>query len=78
MHKVIKYFTDSMDGGHPYHIGDAFPCEGVEVSEERIKELSSANNKRGVALIKAGNATPKVADAPKKGTKNGSSKSAKK
>lgn len=75
-YKVTKYFTDLTDGGHPYHVGDAFPREGVEVSEDRIKELSSANNKRGIALIKA--ASPKNADAPKKGTKDGSSKSAKK
>ena len=46
MYKVIAYFTDLQDNGHPYHIGDAFPRKGVNVSKERLDELSSGRNKR--------------------------------
>ena len=52
MYKVIKFFTDLQDNKHPYHEGETFPREGVEVTPERLKELSSKKNKRGVALIK--------------------------
>ena len=52
MYKVIAFFTDLQDGNHPYNAGDDFPREGLEVSDERIAELSSANNKRHRILIK--------------------------
>ena len=51
MYRVIDYFTDLQDNGHAYNVGDIFPREGVEVSAERLEELSSVNNKRGKALI---------------------------
>lgn len=51
MYKVVKYFTDLKDGNHPYQVGDVFPRPGLEVSEERIKQLSSANNLQGAPLI---------------------------
>lgn len=51
MYRVLGYFTDRLDNHHPYNVGDIFPREGLEVSEDRIKELSSRNNKRGVKLI---------------------------
>ena len=51
MYKVIAYFTDLQDNGHPYHIGDAFPRKGVNVSKERLDELSSGRNKRKKPLI---------------------------
>lgn len=51
MYKVIAYFTDLQDNGHPYHIGDAFPRKGVNVSKERLDELSSERNKRKKPLI---------------------------
>lgn len=50
-YKVIKYFTDLQDNNHAYHAGDEFPREGLEVSEERIKELSTKKNRRKTALI---------------------------
>lgn len=53
MYRVIAYFTDIQDGGHAYNVGDIFPREGVTVSDERLKELSGAENKRGIALIEA-------------------------
>lgn len=51
MYKVVKFFTDLQDNKHPYNVGDVFPREGVEVSEDRLKELSTDKNKRGVVLI---------------------------
>lgn len=58
MYKVIKYFTDLQDNSHAYHVGDSFPHNGMEVSEERLKELSTTKNKRGIPLIE------KVEDFP--------------
>lgn len=51
MHKVIKYFTDLQDKNHPYNVGDTFPREGIEVTEERLAELAGSGNKQGVPLI---------------------------
>lgn len=51
MFKAIRYFEDLQDNGHPYHAGDAYPREGLEVTEERIAELASANNKQLKPLI---------------------------
>ena len=51
-YKVIKYFTDLKDNGHRYKEGDAYPREGVEVSEKRIAELSGSNNRQKTPLIK--------------------------
>lgn len=49
---VIKPFTDLQDNKHVYRAGDVFPRPGYKVSEERLKALSTAENKRKVALIK--------------------------
>ena len=51
MYEVIVYFEDLQDGGHPYNIGDAYPRKGLEVSEDRIRELSTSNNARRKPLI---------------------------
>lgn len=51
MYRVIKFFTDLHDNDHAYHVGDEFPREGVEVSDERLQELSGYKNKQGVPLI---------------------------
>lgn len=51
MYKVIKYFIDLQDGEHPYNVGDAYPREGLKVSDKRISELSSSNNRRHTPLI---------------------------
>lgn len=53
MYRVLEYFTDLQDDGYAYHEGDTFPREGVEVTEDRIKELSTRANKRGIPLIEA-------------------------
>lgn len=49
--KVIKYFTDLQDSNHEYNEGDVFPRKGKEVSEERLTELSTKNNRQGTPLI---------------------------
>ena len=51
MYKVIEFFTDLHDNDHPYEVGDPFPREGVEVTDERIKELCGSDNKRHMPLI---------------------------
>lgn len=51
MYRVIEGFTDLQDDNHAYSVGDTFPRDGMKVSADRLKELSSANNKRGKALI---------------------------
>ena len=52
-YKVINYFTDLQDGNHAYDVGKPFPREGLEVSEERIAELSGSNNLQRKPLIAA-------------------------
>ena len=64
MYKVIEFFTDLHDDDHPYEVGDPFPREGVEVTEERIKELCGSDNKRHMPLIEE-----VVEEKPKKGKK---------
>jgi len=49
-YKVIEPFTDLQDNNHVYYKGDTFPRKG-KVSEERVAELSSTNNKRKTVLI---------------------------
>lgn len=51
MYKVIKHFIDLHDNDHSYNEGDIFPREGVDVSEERIKELTGSDNKQHTPLI---------------------------
>ena len=51
-YKSIAVWRDLTDG-HLYRAGDAFPHDGREISEARIRELSGSQNKAGSALIKA-------------------------
>lgn len=51
MYKVVRFFTDLQDENHPYNVGDSFPRDGLKVSEERLKELSSSNNLQNAPLI---------------------------
>lgn len=48
---VIEQFADLLDNGYAYRPGDTFPRDGKDVSQERIAELSSNNNKLHRALI---------------------------
>ena len=52
MYEVIEFFTDMQDFDHPYSVGDTFPRSGLKVSEDRLSELSSTNNRRKIQLIK--------------------------
>lgn len=52
MYEVIRDFTDLQDNEYPYSVGDIFPHDGLEVSEERLKELSSSQNLQKRPLIK--------------------------
>ncbi|HCQ2209619.1 TPA: Rho termination factor N-terminal domain-containing protein [Staphylococcus aureus] len=52
MYKVVEYFEDAQDNRHPYHEGDIYPRDGLEVSEERFTELSTTNNRRNLIAIK--------------------------
>ncbi|MGO4887072.1 hypothetical protein ACJ2A9_04880 [Anaerobacillus sp. MEB173] len=47
---VVKDFTDLEDNNHVYRTGDKFPRKG-RVKKERLEELSSTQNKRGIILI---------------------------
>ena len=66
MYKVIEYFEDGQDNRHPYSAGDTFPREGVTVSEERLAQLSSTNNRRGKVLIEEIAPSKNSKAAPKK------------
>ncbi|HHQ6759041.1 TPA: Rho termination factor N-terminal domain-containing protein [Staphylococcus aureus] len=52
MYKVVEYFEDTQDNRRPYHEGDIYPRDGLEVSEERLAELSTTNNRRNLIAIK--------------------------
>lgn len=51
MYKVIVTFHDAQDNFHEYLVGDTYPREGLEVSEARLKELSTDQNRRVMPLI---------------------------
>lgn len=70
MYKVIKFFTDLQDNDFAYEVGDPFPRKGLEVSEDRLAELSSSDNRQGQPLIE------KVAEEPKKPAKKATKKAA--
>ena len=46
-----RTWVDLQDNNYEYKQGDVYPRKGLEVSEERIKELSTINNKLGEVLI---------------------------
>lgn len=52
MYEVIRTFYDLTDNNFVYNVGDTFPRVGLEVSQDRIEELSGNNNKQGTPLIK--------------------------
>lgn len=55
---VINAFLDLKDNEHLYDVGDAYPREGLEPSEERIKELLGSDNLQGQPMIKAVKTVP--------------------
>lgn len=50
-YKVLYPFADLHDKKYKYKTGDTFPRQGLEVSEDRIKELAGSNNKLKKPLI---------------------------
>lgn len=65
MYKVINYFTDLQDNDFAYNVGDVYPRKGLNVSPERITELSGSNNKQGKPLIEEVKEPPKKKAAKK-------------
>lgn len=59
MFKVIKFFTDLHDNGHPYNVGDIFPRSGVTVSDARFAELAGSDNRQHTPLIEFVEEAPK-------------------
>lgn len=55
---VINAFLDLKDNEHLYEVGDAYPRDGIEPSEERIKELLGSDNLQGQPMIKAVKTVP--------------------
>lgn len=51
MYRAIAYFTDLQDDNYAYNVGDVFPRNGYKPSKERLEELSSNKNVRGVPVI---------------------------
>ena len=51
MYRVVKSFVDLQDEHHRYAVGDVFPCSGYEPSEERLRELSTTENRRHKVMI---------------------------
>lgn len=58
---VIRSFTDKNSQIH-YAVGDRFPRRGF-ASKDRVAELSTANNARGIAVIAEKKAEVKKEDA---------------
>lgn len=63
MYKVIreKGFKDLKDNYHFYNFNDNYPREGLKPTKERIKELSSIENKIGEILIISDSVLKKLA-----------------
>lgn len=51
MYKVIKKFADLEDKNYIYNVGDVYPREGAEPSDERIEFLASSQNKLKTPVI---------------------------
>lgn len=52
MYKTLVFFRDLQDGNRAYDVGDEYPRSGLIVSDERLKELASRDNIRGIPLIR--------------------------
>ena len=76
MYKVLEFFTDLQDNNYAYHVGDTFPREGLDVSEERLNELASSDNKRGKPVIEVISEAAEAVTEEKPRKKRGRSKNA--
>lgn len=52
MYTVLVRFADLQDNGFVYNAGDTYPRKGLKPTANRIDELASNRNKRGLPLIK--------------------------
>lgn len=61
---TLTYWEDLKDGNRPYNTGDPFPHKDVkyEVTDERMYELSSTENKRDLKLIELNKVAEEVAE----------------
>lgn len=62
MYKVIEYFTDLQDDNYEYNVGDTFPRKGLNVSDERLTELSTKENRQNKPLIEHVDEQTKLSD----------------
>lgn len=51
IYTALISFIDTKDNNRLYRAGDIFPCNGITVPAERIKELSGNSNKLGKPVI---------------------------
>lgn len=67
MYKVLYQFADLQDHEHVYRVGDVYPHSvDVEVSDERLEELTTARNRIGVPLIGQAEEQKEETEQPKK------------
>lgn len=52
-YEVISKFIDLIDNKHVYEVGNEYPRQGYKPTDERIKELSTVNNRLKKAVIVA-------------------------
>ena len=55
---VVRPFSDLMDDGRFYNVGDSYPADGVKASKARIGSLLNGTNKNGRAYIAKVEAEP--------------------
>ena len=51
MDRAVTVFVDRFDNNYAYKPGDIFPRDGIEVSEDRIKQLLSGENNANLKCI---------------------------
>lgn len=62
--KAIRAFKDLQDSNRIYNVGDVFPREGKEVSQERLTDLSTDNNLQKQSVIESIAITEDVSERP--------------
>ena len=51
VYRVIYSFADVQDNNYVYLPGSSYPRDGYSPTEERVAELLTGKNKRGIPLI---------------------------
>lgn len=64
MYRALTHFTDLQDDNYKYRAGDEFPRKGLKVSDERLKELLTDNNRRHKPVIEEVKEEPKIVEEP--------------